>query len=90
MESGFGDRGLVSFFGSAEVFESGDDRFAVAPVGEVVADEVWGGFVAAEDEEFCVGVEFGAEKVDVAGAEADGFEVCCGPAEAGGGEGEGG
>ncbi len=67
-----------------------DDRFAVAVVGEVLTDQVWGGFVAAEDEEFGVGVEFGAEEVDVASAEAELFGVCGGPAEAGGGEGGGG
>lgn len=67
------------------MFKNLDNGFAVAPCGELGADEVWGGFVAAEDEKFCVGVEFGTEMVNVAGAEAQGFNVCCGPAQSGGG-----
>ena len=67
------------------MFENGDEGFAIAALRKEFGDCMRGCAIGAEDEDFGVGVEYGAKQIQISTAEAEGFDVGVGPAETGAG-----
>ena len=85
-----GDRVQLVFFRTAEMFKNCYVCIAITPFSQAIADYIRRMLIAAEDKEFGVWVEGGAEKCRISTTKAEGFHFCAGPAEARSGQSEGG